>query len=46
MLLDDCPPSSIDVEGPLLGGDAFYWGVSEDGVQFSILDEGTARVFG
>ena len=40
------PPSFIDIEGPLLVGGTLYRGVSKDGIYFSILDGGTARIFG
>jgi len=39
------PPGFINIEGPLLGGGAFYWGVSEDDVYLSVLNEGDAQVF-
>jgi len=35
----------IDVDGLLLSGSDFHWGVPEDIVYFPLLDEGVALVF-
>ena len=42
------PLGFMDVDGPLLGGGAFYQGVLEDSihrVHLLVLDKGVARVF-
>ena len=36
----------VDIEGLLLGGGAFYRGVTEDVVHLSILDKGASKVLG
>ena len=38
-------PGFIDVDGPLLGGGAFYRRVPEYGVHLPVLDEGIAQAF-
>ena len=38
------PVGFLDVEGPLLGGGAFYLGVSEDDVHLLVLDKGASKV--
>ena len=39
------PPSFVDVDGPLIGGGAFYRGVLEDGIHLPVLNEGAAGAF-
>jgi len=40
------PASFIDVKGSLLGGGAFYQGVTEDSVHLPVLDKGAAKMLG